>query len=61
MLNFLSFLVLLYVSGHSKQKNFFSQFFYQSEKFCNKELKKFNIRKIPPYFQVQNVRSGTML
>ena len=26
MLNFLSFLVLLYVSGHSKQKKFFQNF-----------------------------------
>ena len=33
MLNFLSFLVLLYVSGHFKQKIFFSKFFRLIEKF----------------------------
>ena len=33
MLNFLSFLVLLYVSGHFKQKFFLSKFFRLIEKF----------------------------
>ena len=41
MLNFLSFLVLLYVSGHSKQKKKFSKFFWKFYKCFSKPGGKF--------------------
>ena len=65
MLNFLSFLVLLYVSGHFKQKFFFSKFFRLIEKFITKSRSfSLGLRKFTPYqsehFELENFTSSDL-